>query len=222
MKNYLITGILFLGFSLGLSAQDMREPLADEAVKVYKHRVGFSSIDILREIAGEATRENTYLLTYMYDMGKLHLRMGATPQFAFREISHEGFQDKQDSLFFSINVRLGLGFELLQNDKWMLDAGVDLIGQYEITELTDDSGFDVVKNQYTIQGAGLGPFFSAHYYLSPRVSLGVEAAAYGFYSEAKRTILFENFPDFNDELDHVKDVSLRVNTPSTIFIQFHF
>lgn len=221
MRNiYIVIAVLFSSMLFSVPAFS-QEQAGDEQQN--RHRLGLSAIGILERLtdAGEAANPR-FLITYRYSPGKVFVRAGVSPSYYSDEITHEGFTDKTDSLHLRIDARIGLGIPVFTNSNWQVDAGIDAVGQYSVEERISDSGFDKVSDQVKEKSIGGGPFVCFTFQINERISLGTDAALYFMYTEGTRNMLFENFPDFNDELDNSRSFELQAAMPSTIYLQFHF
>lgn len=206
--------LTYLGMA---SAQEAKEP-------EYAHFFGLNATGLLHTVLNTEEGENElpYLITYDWDLGKMHLRAAFGPEFESTSTTHEGFTDREETTYVCLDGRIGMGFDLLDNDRWFVIGGVDAIGRYISAIETLDTGFDAVSEEDETWSAGAGPFVQLAFRISPRVSISTEAGFYARYFENTITETFENFPDFNTELSKTTGWTLDSFLPSAIFIQFHF
>jgi hypothetical protein len=215
--------VLLIAATGVISAQEVT-PDDAASQESFAHFVGLNATGLLQTVLNLEDDEGDfqYLVSYDWDLGKMHLRAALGPEYSSNTTTHEGFTDREENTFFRMNSRLGLAFDLLDNQKWSVIAGVDAIGQYISDISTLDTGFDAVSEEEETWGLGAGPFIQLAFRISPRVSISTEAGFYGRYSESTLTETFENFPDFNNELSKTTGWALETSLPSAIFIQFHF
>lgn len=215
----MISTVLALITCLPLGAQ---QPVTD--APVLKHALGLNATGLLHNLFDGTEREDAlpYLLTYDLALGKLLLRAGVGPEYATETVVHEGFADSQKRTDLRLDGRIGAGIHVLQHPRWQVATGVDIAGYYHLEEITDDSGFDKITQEMEDQGIGGGPFLQLTWHVSPRISLRTESAFYATRYKTTHTEIFENFPDFNNQLSKTTGTRLDIYLPASIFVQFHF
>jgi hypothetical protein len=137
-------------------------------------------------------------------------------------VVHDGFSDSQEMTLLDIEARIGLGFDIIDERKWIVRTGFDIVGAYSLDKITEDSGFDRVTNKTEGWNIGVGPFAQIIFKLSPRVSLSTEAALYGKHFSTTVSEEFDNFPDFNNVSSKTTGQSIDFFIPTSLFIHFHF
>ncbi|MDX1408460.1 MAG: hypothetical protein R3330_10015, partial [Saprospiraceae bacterium] len=189
-----------------------------------RHAIGLNATGLLDNLFNAEDREGglPYLLTYELVAGRLVLRAGIGPEYTSETVVHEGFSDSQKRTDLQLDGRIGAGLRVLDEERWQLIAGVDITGYYGLEEITDDSGFDKITDEMESQRIGGGPFIQLSYQLSPRISLRTESALYINRYKETHTEIFENFPDFNNQLSKTTGTALDVHLPASLFVQFHF
>jgi hypothetical protein len=86
----------------------------------------------------------------------------------------------------------------------------------------DDTGFDKVTYENEEWNLGGGPFVQLVFRINDRISLSTDGALYFKHFNTTENELFENFPDFNNELSKTTGQKLEVFLPTSLFIHFHF
>ena len=215
-----IFAILILGqLGFGQTAETNEDPYRSR-----HHTIGLNATGFLRQIITNDSNNlaNPYLITYNWDMGTINLRAGLGPEFRTAEVVHDGFSDRQTHTLARVDGRIGVGFDIVEQGRWKVMSGADLVGGYAIDKHIDDTGFDKITNQTEDWNVGVGPFIQITFFITPRISLATEAAGYFRRFESSTTELFENFPDFNDEISSTAGTELDLILPTSLFIQFHF
>jgi len=212
--------VLCLACLMDVSAQE----LPDNETPVTKHSIGLNATGLLNNILNPDSEDNRmpFLITYDLIMDKLVFRAGIGPEFMSETVVHEGFTDSQKRTDLQLDGRLGAGFRVVDDVHWNINAGLDIVGRYAVEKTTDDTGFDKVTDEVESQRIGGGPFVQIDYKISPRVSLGTEAALYFSHKQTTHTELFENFPDFNNQLSKTTGTQLDTFLPTSIFVHLHF
>lgn len=216
--------LLVLAVSLALPLTGQEPAQEDRSEKRTEHIVGLNATGLLHQVFGDSdgTGDLPYLITYAWDAGKMHLRGGLGPEFRNETVVHEGFTDSEKQTFLDLEWRTGLGFEVLDEEKWGVLAGIDVVGSYTLDRTTNDSGFDKITDEIETWSLGGGPFIQLGYRLSQRISLSAESALYARHFNTTHSELFENFPDFNNELSETTGQQLDTFLPTSLFLHFHF
>lgn len=165
---------------------------------------------------------NPYLLTGKFLVGKIGLRAGIGG-YLDKSVQREGmFADSETIENMGIDARFGLEYQHPFSARWTGTFGADWILFSSKDRLVVDSGFDVVTTGTQTSGWGLGPVIGLQFNITKRLSLLTEGAFYYTQSEGQTSRLFQNFPEFDDELGSVESTSLRYNLPVTFFIVYDF
>ncbi len=222
MNYRLIILTLILGFPLVMHGQADQSP--DQEEVQYRHDIGLNAIGMLRTIfdSEESDAITPYLFIYNWDLGKMNFRAGLGPQFSSSEEVHDGFTDSQKSTLVDIDARIGLGFDIIDEGKWIVRTGFDIVGGYSLDKNVDNTGFDQVTHSTEGWNIGVGPFAQVIFRINSRISLSTEASLYGTYFSVKEIEEFENFPDFNNVISETTGQKLAVYLPTSLFIHFHF
>ena len=80
--------------------------------------------------------------------------------------------------------------------------------------------FDELDDRLYVWGPP--PFVQLVFRINDRISLSTDAALYFNHFNRTENELFENFPDFNNELSKTTGQKLEVFLPTSLFIHFHF
>ena len=213
--KYLLAGMAIV---LSLTTYGQREdtPL--------KHSVGLNATGLLQNVFGTTDSENTlpYLFTYEMEAERMGLRAGIGPKYRSETVVHEGFTDSQEESLLDLDVRAGVSFRLFEENNWRIAAGIDVAGSYRIEKTIDDTGFDKITDEIETQSFGGGPFIQIAYRFSNRISIRTESALYIQRFNTTHTELFENFPDFNNQLSKTTGTTLDTFLPTSIFVHLHF
>jgi hypothetical protein len=214
-----ITSIICLAFLHPASAQEATE------AKILHHQIGVSTLGLLNLIRDDAEGsefQTPILFSYAYRTPALIVRVGIGPKYSSESIERDGFTDREEISSLAIDGRIGAGIRFIADGRWEAYAGVDAAGGYHRDRTIEDTGFDRITEQTELRRAGGGPFLQVDYHLSPVVSLGAESGLYWIQETTKRTVHFENFPDFDSEISETTGNDLDVSLPNTIFLRFHF
>lgn len=190
----------------------------------YQHDIGLNAIGMLRAVfdSEDSDAITPYLIIYNWDLGKMNFRAGLGPQYSSSKEVHDGFTDSQETTKMDIDARIGLGFDVVDEGKWIVRTGFDIVGGYALDKEVDNTGFDKVTQSAESWNIGLGPFAQVIFKLSPRISLSTEASLYGKYFNTVVGEEFENFPDFNNQSSKTAGQKLDVFLPTSLFIHFYF
>ena len=222
MRSILLIACVCCLAQIGLS-QDRRASNDDEK-KTYTHSLGLNATGLIQDVFGSENDAHSlpYLFTYELELQQLGLRVGVGPSYTSETVVHEGFSDSQELTDLQLDGRIGVSFRLFEEDKWRFSGGVDVVGQYVLLKTIDDTGFDKVTDQIETESIGLGPFVQIAFQATNRISIRTESALYARRFKTTHTELFENFPDFNNELSKTTGTTLDTFLPTSIFIHLHF
>ena len=190
----------------------------------FKHDIGLNSIGLLSALfdGDDAEFVTPYLVSYNLDMGKTNIRAAIGPKFSTSTVVREGFTDTQQQIATDIDYRLGLGWDIIDEPKWLVRSGVDMVGSYTLDKLVDDTGFDKITNQDREWTLGGGPFVQIVFRISDRISLSTDAALYFTHFNSQSKEIFENFPEFDNVISNTTGQELGAFLPTSLFIHFHF
>ena len=118
-----------------------------------------------------------------------------------------------------VNVTLGLPIIRTSVDH---GTGFDIAGGYTLDKVVDDTGFDKVTMQTREWSLGGGPFAQIVFKINNRISISTDAALYFTHFDNQEKEIFENFPEFDNELSNTTGQRLDVFLPTSLFIHFHF
>jgi hypothetical protein len=219
MKRVYLISVLVI-----LSAMCFAQETIADSSRQFRHDIGLNAIGMFRALfnSDEVDAITPYLISYNLDMGKTNFRVGIGPAFSSSTETHEGFSDSQKNTTVNLDVRVGLGFDIVDHQKWTVRTGFDVIGGYHIDKTVDDTGFDKVTHEDEEWNLGAGPFVQLVFRINDRISLSTDAALYFKHFNRTENELFENFPDFNNELSKTTGQKLEVFLPTSLFIHFHF
>lgn len=230
--------LMLLVFAVSLEAQvEPETPEAPEqsevmeAVKVKRNipihfQLGLNAPLLLGRVISsdpdQPGETNPYLLTGKFLVGKIALRAGIGG-YLDKAIQREGmFADSETTEMMGFDVRIGLEYQHDFSPRWTGNFGADWILFSSKDKLIVDSGFDVVTTGTQTSGWGIGPVLGLQFNITDRLSLLTEGAFYYTQSEGQTSRLFQNFPEFDDELGSIETTSLRLNLPITFFIVYEF
>lgn len=225
MMNVLHFRLLLMTLLSGASLHSIAQQAMEAEDPGFNHTIGLNTVGLLNQFRSEDNEDRfqtPYLITYSLTLGKLVLRAGIGPEVTTETIIHDGFTNSEEHNFLRMDGRLGAGLVILDDGRWEAIAGVDAAGGYLRDQNIDDSGFDRITEQEEIETYGGGPFLQLAYNVSRRVSLSVESAAYWLHRQTTETLLFENFPDFNNIVRESSGSELELALPNTLFVRIHF
>ena len=183
--------ISFIAFSCSLFGQD-------ESQFKLKHELGLSTSFFQNNVLSNGQNSNPYSLSYKLISHQLGLRIGAGATFSQNTIQEEGFADNQRDVDYTTDLRIGAEWRKPIKDRWLVYAGIDLIGTQIVDKTIIDSGFDKVTDISSTLGYGGGLVVGFQFYINEHLSLATEGAAYFRNMTTTTARLFENFPDFDD------------------------
>jgi hypothetical protein len=213
MKHYIT--ILCLFFVVSLFGQDGKKT-------VLAHEVGINTNFVQNNLLGNPTSNNPYSISYKCISNNIGLRIGAGGTFSQEKIQEDGFADNQRKVDYSTDIRIGAEWRKSIADKWLVTAGLDMIGTQTVEKSIVDSGFDKVEDITQQLGIGCGPVFSLQFYINDHLSLATEGAAYFRGLKTTTARLFENFPEFDDQINSANSQDLIRQLPSSIYIVYRF
>lgn len=211
---------LFIALCISAFAQNRQS----DTTKTFRHDIGLNAIGMLRALfnSDELDAVTPYLFSYNLDMGKTNFRAGLGPSYSSSTETHEGFSDSEKTTSVDLDLRLGLGFDVVDHKRWTVRTGFDVIGGYRLDKTVDDTGFDKVTTENKAWNIGAGPFAQLIFRINDRISLSTDSALYFNHFNIEENELFENFPDFNNQLSQTTGQKLEVYLPTSLFIHFHF
>jgi hypothetical protein len=207
--------ILFIVSSLSLYGQD-------ESQFELGHELGLSTSFFQNNVLNNSQGTNPYSLTYKLITHKLGIRLGAGGTFTQNKVEEEGFADNKRDISYTTDVRLGAEWRKSIKDKWLIYAGIDLIGTQIVDKSIIDSGFDKVTDISSALGYGGGPVVGFQFYVNEHLSFATEGAAYFRNLKTTTARLFENFPDFDDNINSTSSQEVVSQLPSNIYIIYRF
>ena len=214
MKIYIT--ILCIAFSLSLFAQQ------DENQFKLGHELGINTSFVQNNVLDNSQSANPYSLSYKLITQQLGVRIGAGGTFAQDKIQEDGFADNQRKVNYTTDVRIGAEWRKSIKEKWLIYAGLDVIGTQVVDKTIIDSGFDKVTDISSALGYGGGPVIGFQFYINNHLSLATEGAAYFRNVETTTARLFENFPDFDDDINTTSSQDVVNQLPSSIYIIYRF
>ena len=113
--------ISFIAFSCSLFGQD-------ESQFKLKHELGLSTSFFQNNVLSNGQNSNPYSLSYKLISHQLGLRIGAGATFSQNTIQEEGFADNQRDVDYTTDLRIGAEWRKPIKDRWLVYAGIDLIG----------------------------------------------------------------------------------------------
>lgn len=213
MKTYIT--ILFVAIGVSLFAQDENE---------FKlgHELGLSTSFFQNNILNNTQNANPYSVSYKLITHQLGIRIGAGGTFVQNKIQEDGFADNQREVNYTTDVRIGAEWRKSIKGKWLIYAGLDVIGTQIVDKTIIDSGFDKVTDISSTLGYGGGPVVGLQFYINEHLSVATEGVAYFRNLETTTARLFENFPDFDDDINTTTSQDLVNQLPSSIYIIYRF
>ena len=221
MMRYLL-GILFAFAALSVAqGQDSDEEIIYGA---QAHSIGLNATGLILDLTNSDSSDhmNPFLIQYTWDMGKMNLRAAIGPEFRSSKEVHEGFTDSEEQTLFRLDARVGLGWDVLQENRWKVSIGGDIVGGYLTDKNTLDTGFDAVSKETERWSIGAGPYVQLVFFLAPRISIATETGLYFRSFETTTTERFKNFPEFDNQISKTTGTELDFILPTALFIQFHF
>lgn len=189
----------------------------------YPWSFGISAGDILHQLFNVDDQNRSYdAFVLEYAGSKYALQIGFRPDYNQRDTEHEGFLDTEINKTRAIAGSLALTRILFADQRWNLRAGLKYAGGWSREDIIEDSGFDRVTTRRLQWNSGGGVVVDFRFALNERISIGTEASMIYSVGRSEVQQLFTNFPDFNTTLDIVKDNTLKVIEPATLYLRFHF
>ena len=221
--------ILALGMCASLQAQLPDFSKKSKAKKENAHflELGVSGNWMLRQIIparndSGLTQTSPYMITARWGRKSWAIRLGLGGTYSRREIQLEGFGDKEIFYKNRYDVRLGFEKRYRLGEKLVGNLGLDATAFYQNDEQSVDSGFDVVTTAERSKGIGVGPVIGLSYFITPRLALFAEGSVIGQIASAESARLFQNFPQFDDEIEKVSSNNVSIQLPATMYIAFIF
>ncbi|MFK7972626.1 MAG: hypothetical protein AB8F95_19805 [Bacteroidia bacterium] len=223
--------IFILLFSLCASLQaqlpEFSKKAKEKKANAHFLELGVSGNWMLRQIIpvrndSGFSQSSPYMVTARWGRKSWAVRFGLGGVYSRREIQLEGFGDKE--IFYKNRYDLRLGFEKRYRlgEKLVGSLGLDATAFYQNDEQSVDSGFDVVTTAERSKGLGIGPVIGLSYFITPRLALFAEGSVIGQIASAESARLFQNFPQFDDEIEEVTSNNINIHLPATIYIAFIF
>lgn len=185
--------------------------------------LGVSAGDILHQLFNAEEENRSYAAFVIEHRGRVYaLQAGFRPGYNHTNTQHEGFVDMDISKRVALSGGLAMTRAILDDPVWMIRVGVKAEGGRSREDHIEDSGFDRITTRRLQWNMGAGPVIDFRCWIHPRLSLGTEASLIYSVGRSELQQLFTNFPDFNTSKDIVKDESLIVNEPATIYLRYHF
>lgn len=190
----------------------------------YHWSFGISAGDILHQLFNSETNGNPSYSAFVleYSGRQYAIQAGFRPDYNKANTSHEGFTDTEVTDRFSISGHLAMTRSIFNDRRWRIRAGLKYDGGWSREDIIEDSGFDRITTRRLEWNSGLGPVIDFRFHVHPRISVGTEASLIYSVSRSELQQLFTNFPDFNTTKDVVKDKTLEVIEPATVFLRLHF
>lgn len=196
---------------------------AQEDAKVNRWSFGISAGDILHQLFNTETENKSYnAFVLEYSGNQYALQVGFRPGYNKSDVSHEGFLDTEISEATNLSGSITLTRKLFTDHRWEIMAGLKYAGGWSQEDIIQDSGFDRITTRRLQWNSGIGPVIDFRFRIHHRISLGTEASLLYTISRSELQERFTNFPDFNTTKDIIKDNSVEVFEPSTIYLRFHF
>ncbi len=216
MKIY----ILLLIGTLGISFRGLGQ-VADSPA--YPWSFGISSGDILHNIFS-TTNENPPYAAFVLEYAgpKYALQLGFRPDYNMQDVQHEGFLDTEVTKTKAISGSLSFTRAIFKDEQWNIQGGLKYTGGWSREDIIKDSGFDRVTTRRLQWNSGGGIVVDFRFAVNPRISFGTEASLIYSFGKSELQQLYTNFPDFNTTKDVVKENSLKVIEPATIYLRYHF
>ncbi len=210
--------------SVSLSVAHAQDAETETESRTYRSDIGINSIGLINALfdSDDDSFVTPYLFSYNLDLGKINFRAAIGPKFNRSEVVREGFTDSQEKVQTNIDYRVGLGWDIIEEKKWLVRTGFDIAGGYDLDKTIDDTGFDKVTMQMREWSIGGGPFAQVIFRINDRISLSTDAAVYFTHFDSQEKEIFENFPEFDNELSNTTGQRLDVFLPTSLFIHFHF
>jgi hypothetical protein len=216
MKQYLLLLIGMLGLTLRVWSQEAEPP-------VYPWSFGISTGDLLHNIFNGDNQPKPYAAFVLeYAFPKYALQAGFRPDYNKQNVEHEGFIDTEVTRKKAISGSLAFTRSVFSDQRWVFRCGLQYVGGWSREDIIKDSGFDRVTTRRLQWNSGGGIVVDFRFAVSQRISFGTEASLIYSFSKSELQQLFTNFPDFNTTKEVVKEDSLEVIEPATIYLRFHF
>jgi hypothetical protein len=196
---------------------------AQEETKVNHWSFGISAGDILHQLFNTETTNKSYnAFVLEYSGNRYALQVGFRPGYNKSDVSHEGFLDTEINEATNLSGSVALTRKLFTDHRWDIMAGLKYAGGWSQEDIIQDSGFDRITTRRLQWNSGIGPVIDFRFRIHQRISLGTEASLLYTVSRSELQERFTNFPDFNTTKDIIKDNSVEVYEPATIYLRFHF
>ena len=192
--------------------------------EVIKHwSFGVSAGDILHQLFNAEEENRSYAAFVIeYSGQKYAIQAGLRPGYNRQDIHHEGFIDTEVTKQRGISGGLAVTRSLFSDQRWNIRAGIKYDGGWSREDIIEDSGFDRITTRRLQWNSGLGLVADFRFNVHDRISVGTETSLIYSVGRSELQQLFSNFPDFNTVKDVVKDESLNVIEPATLYLRYHF
>lgn len=206
---------------------DFSTPKKSDKEKTHFIELGMNANWLIRQVLPAEVNANipemsSYLLTARWGKDSWAFRFGIGGRYALDEIQLEGFGDKETFKESNIDLRIGFEKRYRLGKKLVASLGLDAVAFYDNDEESVDSGFDVVTVAERQKGIGAGPVIGLSYFFTPRFACFVEGGLMAEFSQTESARLFQNFPQFDDEISRVNSTNITVNLPATFYFAFFF
>jgi hypothetical protein len=165
---------------------------------------------------------NPYMLNARVAFGNVGLHAAAGGKYKQTLDAIEGFRDTKTETNQQLDWRAGLDYRVALSSRFSATFGADYAYSYRLSEVINDSGFDVIERvkQTTLQGGGLT--VNLAYWFSPRFGLMTESNFFWMTGTVDNARRFKNFPELDDTLVEQDFTELRTLLPASLFVVFKF
>lgn len=214
LKRY-VAGLMGLLLLQGMSRA--------QETTTYPWSFGVSAGDILHQLFNTEDENRSYAaMVIEYAGQKYAVQAGFRPDYNRQDIHHDGFLDTEVTKQRGISGGVALTKSLLNDQKWIIRAGIKYAGGWSREDIIEDSGFDRITTRRLQWNSGAGLVADFRFKVHERMSLGTEASLLYSVGRSELQQLFSNFPDFNTTKDVVRDKSIDMIEPATIYLRYHF
>lgn len=117
----------------------------------------------------------------------------------------------------ALNAKVGYEHRHALGKRWILQLGVDVLGQYRASSINTNTSIDQVATRERVIAGGAGPFMGFQFALNKRIHLGCESSLYGIYESGTDDKRFKNNPSL-DELRNFETFSFTYNIPKWLYV----
>jgi hypothetical protein len=165
---------------------------------------------------------NPYMLNARFSMGDVGIHGAIGGRYRQSVDAIEGFRDSETRTNQQIEWRAGIDYRAKIGTRFAATFGADYARSYRLSEVINDSGFDVIERiqQTALNGAGIS--LNLSYWITPRFGIMTESNYFWMIGTVDNARRFKNFPELDDSLVQQEFTELRTMLPANLFLVFKF